>query len=61
MPDPEDLVTVAVKVTGLPRPDGFGEELSTVVVAIGAVTTWVTMLEVLALNEPVTPSYTAST
>jgi hypothetical protein len=55
------LVTVAVKVTGLPRPDGFGEELSTVVVAIGAVTTWVTMLEVLALNEPVTPSYTAST
>jgi hypothetical protein len=28
VPDPEDLVTVAVKVTGLPRPDGLGVELS---------------------------------
>jgi hypothetical protein len=60
MPDPEDLVTVAVKVTGLPRPDGLGEELRAVVVAT-MVTTWVTTLEVLALNEPGTPSYTAST
>jgi len=50
-----DLVTVAVKVTGLPRPDGLGAELSAVVVAV-MVTTWVTTLEVLALNEPGTPS-----
>jgi hypothetical protein len=48
-------VTVAVKVTEVPEPDGLGEEVSTVVVAI-RLTTWVTMLEVLALKKPVTPS-----
>ena len=43
---PEDLVTVAVKVTGLPIPDGLGDEVSAVVVPI-ALTTWDTVLEVL--------------
>jgi hypothetical protein len=46
VPDPEDLVTVAVKVTGFPRPDGLDEEVSTVVVAL-RVTTWDTALDVL--------------
>jgi hypothetical protein len=51
VPDPEDLVTVAVKVTGFPRPDGFGAEVSAVVVAtVEPVTTWVMMLEVEPLK-----------
>jgi hypothetical protein len=45
--DPEDLVTVAVKVTGFPSADGFGQDLSAVVVAIGALTTWETVFDVL--------------
>jgi hypothetical protein len=45
--DPEDLVTVALNVTGLPITDGLGEEVSAVVVAI-RVTTWDTVLDVLA-------------
>jgi hypothetical protein len=44
---PEDLATVAVKVTGFPTPDGFGDELSAVEVPI-ALTTWDTVLEMLA-------------
>jgi hypothetical protein len=47
MPDTEDLATVAVMVTGLPRAEGFGDEVSTVVVAIGAMTTWEMTGEVL--------------
>jgi hypothetical protein len=47
VPDPEDLVTVAVKVTGFPNSDGFGEEPRAVVVAIRG-TTWDTVLDVLA-------------
>jgi hypothetical protein len=58
VPDPEDLVTVAVKVTGLPRPDGLGEEVSTVVVAIGAVTSSEMTGEVL-VSKFVSPAYTA--
>ena len=51
MPHPEDLVTIAVNVTELPNRDGFGEAVSTVVVAtVELVTTWVMTLEVLVVK-----------
>jgi hypothetical protein len=49
------LVTVAERVTDSPSSDGFGEEVRAVDVAIGEVTTCVTMLEVLVAKVPERP------
>ena len=42
-------LTVAVKITGCPKTDGFGEETS-VVVALALLTVWVRFGEVLVLK-----------
>ena len=55
VPVPEDLATVAEKTTVPPNTDGFGKEVSKVVVAMGAVTTWVTTFDVLP-EDVVTPA-----
>src|SRR5438067_4869485 len=53
---PAAEVTVAVKVTDCPTPDGFWLDVSVVVVV--AATTWVTVFDVLPAKLPLAP-YTA--
>jgi len=47
VPVPEDGLTVAVNVTCCPRTEGFGEDVSEVVVLIKLLTVWVRTDDVL--------------